>query len=104
MGTNVAGRIRFGGAAVLAALLASVLVGCSSEVEIDTSALEASIASDLEDQPGSGSANVSVECPESVKGEPGREFHCIATDDQGNSARITATIEDEDGYVTWAVD
>lgn len=48
-------------------------------------------------------SGITADCPDHIEVDPGREFHCIVTDDTGDSIRITVTIENDDGDVTWAV-
>lgn len=73
-------------------------VYANSQMEADIPAIENAI---VEDQADQGFA-VSVDCPSSVDWEVGGEFHCIATDDQDGRYRVTVSMENADGDVTWA--
>lgn len=44
---------------------------------------------------------IKVTCPSDIPIEAGRDFHCLVSDDQGNKIRVTVTIEDDKGTVTW---
>jgi hypothetical protein len=46
--------------------------------------------------------SVKVDCPGDIEIKAGTEFHCLLRG--GNqTARLTVTIENNDGYVTWVV-
>lgn len=86
------------------AALAAVLVfaGCTGQRVVDTDALEAQIASEIEAQ--AGFAPTDVSCPEDVPAQEGATFNCTVTAEDGSSANVTARQTDDQGSVTWEVD
>ena len=87
-------------AAALAALL--VFAGCTAQRVVDTEALEANIASEIESQ--AGFTPTSVSCPEDVPAQEGDTFSCTVTAEDGSSANVTVRQTDDQGSVTWEVD
>jgi hypothetical protein len=84
---------------VLAVLVAVALAACTRTVNTD--ALEQQIAAELQAQ-----ANVtpsSVDCPDDVEAEAGGTFTCTATADDGSTATITVTQQDDEGNLRWEV-
>lgn len=81
------------------ALACALLTGCSS-AQIDSQRVERQIKRWAEKNSGPNT-QVTVECPSDIDVEPGREFHCIVSDQRGQSIGVTVTIENRDGYVTW---
>lgn len=69
----------------------------TSQMEADIPAIEKAIRDDLADQ----GSNATVDCPSSIDWEAGSEFHCVATDDQGGRYRVTVSMENDEGDVTW---
>jgi outer membrane lipoprotein SlyB len=82
-----------------AAVAALALAGCSATV--DTDGLEGQIAQELEAQ--AGVRPTSVQCPDDVPAEAGATFECTATADDGSTATITVTQEDDQGNLSWEV-
>jgi len=84
----------------VAALSAVALfaVGCTKS--LDTSSLESSLASQLEDQLGLTSVDVS--CPNSLKVQAETSFTCTATAPD-STFEVTVTQVDDQGNVTWKV-
>lgn len=77
-----------------------LLTGCGAK--IDTDAVEDDIEAGILDQTN---AHVTADCPDDIDLEVGGEFHCIVTSDVlGQTARVTVTMENDDGDITWAVD
>lgn len=73
-------------------------VGCTKT--LDTSNLESTLSSQLQDQLGLDS--VEVACPDSLKVQSGTTFTCTATAPDSTFA-ITVTQVDDQGNVTWKV-
>jgi hypothetical protein len=44
---------------------------------------------------------VKVTCPADIPIKPQTDFHCLVSDQHGTALRVTVTIEDATGYVTW---
>jgi hypothetical protein len=84
---------------LLAAFAALAPVGCSASV--DTDALEQQIKQELQAQ--AGVAASSVECPDDVAPEAGATFECTATTEDGSTATITVTQQDDQGNLSWEV-
>jgi hypothetical protein len=84
---------------LVAALVALTLGACSRTV--DTSELEGQIASELQAQ--AGVTPSSVDCPDDVQAEAGATFTCTATADDGSTATITVTQQDDQGNLRWEV-
>lgn len=80
-------------------LLALLLVGCGGSSEVlNTNKLENGIRHQYDKQ----GVSVKVTCPSDVEIEAGRTFHCLVNDDNSSdTVRMTVTIENDDGYVTW---
>lgn len=68
--------------------------------QIDTPRLERQIENWAAKQ-SSGVTGINADCPDDISIEAGRDFHCLLTDDQGDAYRVTVTIENSDGDVTW---
>jgi outer membrane murein-binding lipoprotein Lpp len=82
-----------------AAVGALALAGCSTTVNTDD--LEGQIAQELEAQAGVRAR--SVECPDDVAPEAGATFECTATAEDGSTATITVTQQDDQGNLSWEV-
>ena len=86
----------------IAALAASlVLVGCGQKV-VETDELEVQIAQELQAQTGVTPA--SVDCPADVPAEAGATFNCTVTADDGSTANVVVTQQDDDGSLSWEVE
>jgi len=68
--------------------------------EVDTEAIEDGVAAGLRDELG---GRYVVDCPDSMEWETGEEFHCFAEDQDGQLARITVSMENDDGEWSWIV-
>lgn len=86
------------GLVLVSALL--LVAGCSSQ-EADIPGIESGIEEWAAKQ---DIGRVSVDCPDSIEWKTGSDFHCVMTDKQGSSARVTVTMENDDGDVTWVMD
>jgi hypothetical protein len=84
---------------VLAGLAAVALAACTKTVNTD--GLEQQIAAELEAQ--AGVTPSSVDCPDDVEAEAGGTFTCTATADDGSTATITVTQQDDQGNLSWEV-
>jgi hypothetical protein len=84
---------------VLAGLVAVALAACTRTVNTD--ALEQQIAAELQAQ--AGVTPSSVDCPDDVEAEAGGTFTCTATTDDGSTATITVTQQDDEGNLRWEV-
>lgn len=85
------------GLAGLAAVL--LLTGCSAD-EADIPQVESTIEKWAVEQ---HIGRVSVDCPDSIDWDTGENFHCVMTDKGGETARVTVTMENDDGDVTWVL-
>lgn len=68
---------------------------------VDIDHVESEIEVGLAEQLGEDAGPYSVDCPDSMEWEPGRDFHCFAEDGVGNSSRVTVTMENDDGEWSW---
>jgi Domain of unknown function (DUF4333) len=84
---------------VMAALATVALAACTKTVNTD--ALEQQIAAELQAQ--AGVTPSSVDCPDDVEAEAGGTFTCTATADDGSTATITVTQQDDQGNLRWEV-
>jgi hypothetical protein len=78
-----------------------LLTGCSGSATIDHARLEREIhhwAVKREQV----SPRAHVTCPADVPIKAGSTFHCLISAG-GQTVRLTVTIENSDGYVTWVV-
>jgi len=81
-------------------VLALLLTACGSHTAtIDQHWIEGGIKVWAEKQYPHTQAK--VQCPADVPIKAGSTFHCIVTDQHRNSVRVTVTIENDKGYVTW---
>ena len=86
---------------VVVLLAVPLLTACGSKT-IDSRLLEKDVDAWVHQQATTHkNEKVDVNCPDGVKAEPGRTFHCVVTDKQGESLRVTVTVENSDGDVTW---
>lgn len=83
----------------LSVLLLVLLAGCSAD-EADIPNIEHEIKTWAQDQAPAGT-RVKVDCPDTIEWRTGGDFHCIVTDRQGASLRVTVTMENDAGDVTW---
>lgn len=90
---------------VAISVLALTLSGCSFEAsigssdELNTQKLEDEIAKGIEEQ--TPVIVESVECPDDMKQEEGRNFECKATADDGSSRQVRVVQTDDDGNIDW---
>jgi hypothetical protein len=87
--------VLLGVAAVAAVFLVSAV---SSQSRLDTAVVEQQIAVSLSQVSG---RTTTVVCPDEVTIESGATFTCTATTDDGRSAEIEVTQDDDQGNVTW---
>lgn len=80
------------------ALAASVLVGCSST--IDVSSLEEQVQKGMAEQLG---GEWTVQCPDSMEVKAGLTANCEATSTDGTTEQVNITQTDDQGNVTWEV-
>jgi hypothetical protein len=80
------------------ALLLLALTGCGGQ-EVDIPEVEQQIEAWARTELGAV-RGVSADCPSSIEWRTGGEFHCIVKDRTG-SVRITVTMENDEGDVTW---
>lgn len=78
-------------------VLALALTGCGGDKTLDHARLVQRIGAwaDKNGVPGA-----KVDCPDDVTIKAGRTFHCLVSKG-GQTVRLTVTIENSDGYVTW---
>jgi hypothetical protein len=78
-----------------------LLASCGTHTEtLDQQRLEAKIKAWAVKQSGPNT-QVKVSCPADIPIKPGTDFHCLVSDQHGTSIRLTVTIENDQGYVTW---
>lgn len=85
----------------VALVLPLVLAGCGGGETLDHDRLVAQIHTWAVDKE-KADPSVKVSCPDDIEIEPGTEFHCLIRGG-GQAARLTVTIENDNGYVTWVV-
>lgn len=74
------------------------LTACGGGGEADIPTIQEKIEGGIHDQLGQ---RVTVDCPSQIDWEAGEEFHCFAEDGSGQSARVTVTMENDDGEWSW---
>lgn len=88
---------------LLLVLMAAVAVTSACQVSVggglDIDRIEQEIATGIEEQ--TGIAVTSVECPEDVEAEAGNNFTCTVTAEDGDTASVDVTQEDDEGNVRW---
>jgi hypothetical protein len=88
--------------AIAATIAGILMMGCSAEFSagrtLDTQELEGEIATGLSEQTG---ITATIECPEDVPLEQGNEFECTAQAEDGTTAQIAVTQNDNEGNVSW---
>jgi hypothetical protein len=87
--------VLLGVAAVAIAFLVSAV---SSRSRLDTAVVEQQIAEALS---GTTGRTTTVVCPDDVMIAAGDTFTCTATTDDGRTAQIEVTQDDDQGNVTW---
>jgi Domain of unknown function (DUF4333)/Protein of unknown function (DUF2510) len=88
--------VLLGIAAVAVAFLFSAV---SSQTRLDTAVVEQQIAEALSQSSG---LTTTVTCPDEVTIATGDTFTCTATTDDGRTAQIEVTQDDDQGNVTWS--
>lgn len=87
-------------------ILTIALAGCGGTFTVtryvDVERLESTLTDGLTEQ--TGATIESVECPEEIAMKAGNDFKCTATDDQGNTAVVTVTQDDDQGSITWKLE
>jgi hypothetical protein len=92
---NRRARIRL--ALLAAATLAALgLVACGTKT-IDSEDLEQQLTEQLSADAGVNPDDVSVECPDDIEAEEGREFDCTLTAPNGDEVRVEVTLTDDEG-------
>ncbi len=92
--------VRSRSAAVLVALLATLLVSCHPTL-LDSAGLEQQLASQMERE--LGLTGLVVVCPDDVEVKAKATFTCTATGDGGANLSVRVTQTNEEGDVTWTV-
>lgn len=82
-------------------VLTLALTACSSGFEPDMPAIEKSIADDLSEQID---AEATVDCPDTIEWEPGDDFYCEASADDGSRSRLTVSMQNDEGEIFWQID
>jgi hypothetical protein len=85
--------------AVAGIAVAFLLSAISSRSLLDTSFVEQQIAESLSQSSG---LTTTVTCPDEVTVAAGDTFTCTATTDDGRTAQIEVTQDDDQGTVTWS--
>jgi hypothetical protein len=80
--------------------VAGQLADSGSHATIDQARLESEIQK-WAVKNSNGYQLIKVDCPSDVPVKAGTNFHCIVSDDKGASIRVTVTIENDKGTVTW---
>ena len=82
-------------------LAAALLAGCGGDTKdhIDHTRLERAIHTWAVHK-GGADTSVKVQCPSDVAIQAGATFHCIVSEHR-QSVRVTVTIENDKGEVTW---
>jgi hypothetical protein len=88
---------------IVVAAIALVLAACgtSGEQTLDHDALVAQIHRWAVAKE-KAAPSVKVDCPDDIPIKAGTNFHCLISGG-GQSVRVTVTIENDKGYVTWVV-
>lgn len=82
----------------MAAALAAVALGaCGGTETIDAEDLERQLAEQLSEDAGVNPINVSVECPDEIEVEEGRQFECTLIAPDGDHVRVDVTLTDDEG-------
>lgn len=84
----------------LGVVLLAALTACGQEADIP--AIESEITTWAEDNSPEGT-DIEVDCPDTIEWRTGGDFHCIVSDQNGETVRVTVTMENDDGDVTWVV-
>jgi hypothetical protein len=84
--------------AVAGIAVAFLLSAISSRALLDTANIEQQIAETLSQSSG---LTTTVTCPDEVTVAAGDTFTCTATTDDGRTAQIEVTQDDDQGTVTW---
>lgn len=88
---------------LLLVLVAAAAVTSACQVSVggglDIDQIEQEIATGIEDQ--TGISVTSVECPQDVEAEAGNNFTCTVTAEDGSTATVDVTQEDDEGNVRW---
>ena len=84
----------------LLALAVMLTAGCSRV--LDTQSVESEIKDKLEQQ--LSGVTVEIDCPEDIEAKKGESFHCIATSEDDNKAKIVVTQTDDEGSIDFRVE
>ena len=79
----------------LAAVVALGLAGCGNT--LDTDDLESQLVDQLSADAGVDPEDVSVDCPDDIEAEEGREFECTLTAPNDDEVTVEVTLTNDDG-------
>lgn len=85
---------------VVAALAGAAMIGvaaCGGGDTIDTGELEEELRVQLSEDAGVDADLVTVECPEDIEAEEGRELECELTAPNGDLVVVEVTLTDDEG-------
>ncbi len=78
-----------------AAVVALSLVGCGNTLDSDD--LESQLVDQLSADAGVDPEDVSVDCPDDIEAEEGREFECTLTAPNDDEVTVEVTLTNDDG-------
>jgi hypothetical protein len=91
-------RSKNAGRALVAEIAALVALGaCGGDGSMNTGELEDELRVQLSEDAGVDPNDVSVECPEDIDVETGRQFECELTAPNGDLVSVEVTLTDDDG-------
>ena len=73
------------------------LGACGGDDSLDNGDLENQLRVQLSEDAGVDPDGVSVECPEDIQAEAGRQFECELTAPNGDLVAVDVTLTDDDG-------
>ena len=73
------------------------LAGCGGDDTLDKAELEDELRVQLSEDAGVDPDDVTVECPDDIEAEAGREFQCELTAPNGDLVSVEVTLTDDDG-------
>ena len=83
------------GAVALLATASLAIAGCGNT--LDTDDLEGQLVDQLSEDAGVDPADVSVDCPDDIEAEEGREFECTLTAPNDDEVTVEVTLTNDDG-------
>ena len=90
-------RWRTGSPAIVAGVAVLALGVCGGDDSLDNGDLENQLRVQLSEDAGVDPDEVSVECPEDIQAEAGRQFDCELTAPNGDLVAVEVTLTDDDG-------